>query len=94
MRPIVLLATKDASRVLYAREKRTPFAGSGRMTINMIVERPFGQIKPRVLADGRLLLRGLQGGRTEIALAVLARNLRRVINIVGPQILIARLGSL
>lgn len=58
-----------------------------------LAEHPFGQIKSWVLGDGRLLLRGLQGARTEIALAVLARNLRRVINIVGPQIMIARLGS-
>lgn len=56
-----------------------------------LAEHPFGQIKCWVMGDGRLLLRGLRGARTEIALAVLARNLRRVINILGTQALIARL---
>ncbi len=56
-----------------------------------IAEHPFAQIKCWVMGDGRLLLRGLQGARTEMALAVLARNLRRVINILGSRALIARL---
>lgn len=56
-----------------------------------IAEHPFAQIKCWVMGDGRLLLRGLQGARTEMALAVLARNLRRVINILGSRSLIARL---
>ena len=56
-----------------------------------IAEHPFAQIKCSVMGDGRLLLKGLRGARTEIALAVLARNLRRVINILGSRALIARL---
>jgi transposase len=56
-----------------------------------LAEHPFGQIKCWVMGDGRLLLRGLQGARTEIALAVLARNLRRVMNIVGNKALISRM---
>lgn len=50
-----------------------------------IAEHPFAQIKAGVLGDGRLLLRGFSGARTEIALAVLVRNLRRVMNILGNQ---------
>lgn len=58
-----------------------------------IAEHPFGQIKCWVMGDGRLLLRGLQGARTELALAVLARNLKRVINILGCRRLIAQMAS-
>lgn len=56
-----------------------------------IAEHPFGQIKCWVMGDGRLLLRGLQGARTEMALAVLARNLRRVISILGTRKLLQRM---
>lgn len=56
-----------------------------------LVEHPFGQIKCWVMGDGRLLLRGLKGARTEMALAVLARNLKRVMNILGNKTLIERL---
>jgi transposase len=56
-----------------------------------LAEHPFGQIKCWVMGDARLLLRGLQGARTEMAMAVLARNLRRVINILGTRALIDRL---
>jgi transposase len=56
-----------------------------------IAEHPFGQIKCWVMGDGRLLLKGLRGARTEMALAVLARNLRRVINILGTQKLVSEL---
>jgi hypothetical protein len=55
-----------------------------------IAEHPFAQINCWVMGDARLLLRGLEGARTEMALAVLARNLRRVINILGAPDLIAR----
>lgn len=48
-----------------------------------LAEHPFAQIKCGVMADGRLLLRGLRGARTEMALAVLVRNLRRVMTILG-----------
>lgn len=58
-----------------------------------LAEHPFGQIKCWVMGDARLLLRGLQGARTEMALAVLARNLGRVVNILGTRNLIARLAT-
>lgn len=44
------------------------------------VEHPFGTIK-RMTAGGRFLTRGLGGTRTEMALAVLAYNMLRAINI-------------
>jgi transposase len=56
-----------------------------------LAEHPFGQLKRWVLGDGPLLLRGMQGARTEMALAVLARNLRRAMNILGNRELIASL---
>ena len=58
-----------------------------------IAEHPFAQIKYGVMADGRLLLKGLRGARTEMALAVLARNLKRAMNILGNRSLIARLAA-
>jgi transposase len=56
-----------------------------------LAEHPFAQLKLGVLGDARLLLRGLRGARTEIALAVVARNLRRVMNILGTKALIEQL---
>lgn len=51
-----------------------------------VVEHPFGSLKCRVLGNGRLLLRHLKGARTEMALAILAYNFRRVSNILGPRL--------
>lgn len=59
-----------------------------------LAEHPFAQLKYGVLGDrGRLLLRDLKGARTELALAVLVRNLGRVIAILGAQGLIDRLAE-
>ena len=44
------------------------------------VEHPFGTIK-KMMAGGRLLARGLKGTRTEIALSILADNIKRSISI-------------
>lgn len=48
-----------------------------------IVEHPFGNLKRWIMGDGRFLLRGLKGAQTESALAILAYNLRRVLNVLG-----------
>jgi len=45
-------------------------------------EHPYGTIK-RMMAGGRFLTRNLKGTRTEMALSVLAYNIRRSINIAG-----------
>lgn len=58
-----------------------------------LAEHPFGQIKCWVMGDARLLLKGMRGARTEMALAVLARNLRRVLNILGTRRLIETLAA-
>jgi transposase len=52
-----------------------------------IVEHPFGTMKA-MMGSPRFLLRGLDKAKAELALAVLAYNLKRVINILGvPQLL-------
>ena len=48
------------------------------------VEHPFANLKYRILGNaGRLLLRGMQSAGGEIALAVLAYNFRRALNLLG-----------
>lgn len=47
------------------------------------VEHPFGTIKHQILRNARLLMRGLQGARAELSLAVLAYNFKRVANMMG-----------
>jgi hypothetical protein len=46
-------------------------------------EHPFGTLKESILGNGRFLMRVLAGARTEISLAILAYNFKRVINILG-----------
>ena len=48
------------------------------------VEHPFACIKHRILGNARLLMRGLEGARGELSLAVLAYNFKRVFNMKGP----------
>lgn len=47
------------------------------------VEHPFACIKHRILGNARLLLRGLEGAKGELSLAVLAYNFKRVFNMKG-----------
>jgi transposase len=46
------------------------------------VERPFAELKERLFGR-RFLLRGLQGARCEMALAVMAFNLKRLMSLLG-----------
>ena len=48
-----------------------------------IVEHPFSAIKYRIFGHPRLLLRGRAGARTEIGLAVMVYNLKRMANVLG-----------
>lgn len=52
-----------------------------------IVEHPFATLKYHIFGHPRFLLRGLQGAGTEISLAVLVYNLKRMINLLGCQLL-------
>lgn len=56
-----------------------------------LAEHPFAHLKYWILGEPRFLLKGLRGARTEMALAVVARNLSRVANILGHRSLALRL---
>jgi transposase len=47
------------------------------------VEHPFATVKYRIFGHPRLLLRGQAGARTELSLAVMAYNLKRMANVLG-----------
>lgn len=47
------------------------------------VEHPFADLKHRILGNARLLMRGLNGAKSELSIAVLAYNLKRVFNMKG-----------
>lgn len=57
------------------------------------VEHPFATLKYRIFGHPRFLLRGRQGAQTEISLAVMAYNLKRMTNILGAGRLTARLAA-
>ena len=48
-----------------------------------IVEHPFATIKYRIFGHPRLLLRGHAGAKTELGLAVMTYNLKRMANVLG-----------
>jgi transposase len=58
-----------------------------------IVEHPFATLKYRIFGHPRFLLRGLGGAQTEISLAALVYNLKRMMNVLGGQKLAAALAS-
>jgi transposase len=49
------------------------------------VEHPFATLKYHILGHPRLLLRGLAGAQTEISLATIVYNMKRMINVLGGQ---------
>jgi transposase len=57
------------------------------------VEYPFALLKYCIFGHPRFLLRGLKGAQTEISLAVMAYNLKRMVNVVGGLELITRFAS-
>jgi transposase len=54
-------------------------------------EHPFAALKYQIFGHPRFLLRGLKGAQTEISLACMVYNLKRMINIVGAASLSTRL---
>ena len=54
-------------------------------------EHPFATLKYRILGLPRFLLRGLPGARSEIGLAVLAYNLKRMMKVLGVKALVQQL---
>jgi transposase len=55
------------------------------------VEHPFATLKYRVFGHPRFLLRGVGGAQTEISLATMVYNLKRMMNVLGGRKLIAEL---
>lgn len=51
------------------------------------VEYPFAILKYRIFGHPRFLLRGLEGARCEMALAVMVYNLKRMLNLLGGAVL-------
>jgi IS5 family transposase len=47
------------------------------------VEHPFAALKYHIFGHPRFLLRGLAGAQSEISLATMVYNLKRMLNIVG-----------
>lgn len=47
------------------------------------VEHPFGTLKYQIFGHPRFILRGRNGAQTEISLAVMAYNLKRMVNVLG-----------
>ena len=47
-----------------------------------LAEHPFGTLKEQIFGNRRFLLRGLRGASTEMALAVTAYNMKRVISLL------------
>jgi transposase len=47
------------------------------------VEHPFATLKYRIFGHPRFLLRGIEGAQTEISLASMAYNLKRMMNVLG-----------
>jgi hypothetical protein len=58
-----------------------------------IVEHPFASLKYRIFGHPRFLLRGLTGAQTEISLATMVYNLKRMLNVVGGRQLQTALSS-
>ena len=57
------------------------------------VEHPFATLKYRIFGHPRFLLRGVDGAQTEISLATLVYNLKRMMNVLGAPKLTATLRS-
>lgn len=55
------------------------------------VEHPFATIKYRIFGHPRLLLRGLNGAKSEIPTATMAYDLKRVTKVLGAATLAAQL---
>jgi hypothetical protein len=49
------------------------------------VEYLFAILQYRIFGHPRFLLRGLEGSRTEISLAVMAYNIKRMVNLLAEQ---------
>jgi hypothetical protein len=89
-----LAARRGLARHLYEdalnrmEERVTPEAMKLR---RQTVEHPFATIKYRIFGHPRLLVRGLTGAKSEIAIATMAYNLKRITKVLGADNLAAQL---
>jgi transposase len=56
-------------------------------------EHPFGTLKYRIFGYPRLLLRGVAGAQIEIALGIMAYNLKRMVNVLGGRQMVTALAT-
>ena len=70
------------------RQRATPEAMRLR---RCLAEHPFAALKYQIFGHPRFLLRGLRGAQTEISLAAMAYNLRRMMSVLGGVNLAAQL---
>ena len=47
------------------------------------VEHPFGTLKYCIFGHPRFLMRGIAGAQAEMSLAIIAYNLKRMMNVLG-----------
>jgi hypothetical protein len=66
--------------VVHRLAQRAP---RNKVVVAIAVELPFAALKYRIFGHPRFLLRGLTGAQTEISLATLVYNLKRMLNILG-----------
>ena len=57
-------------------------------------EHPFASLKYRIFGHPRFLLRGRRGAQSEISLAVLSYNLKRMLHVMGAAMLIGKLAPI
>jgi len=58
-----------------------------------LAEHPFAALKYQIFGHPRFLLRGLKGAQAEISLATVVYNLKRMINVLGAQVLTFRFAT-
>src|SRR5262245_17291017 len=80
-----LIPQDHVCRVIEAFVGRLDMAKLGfvRSEPAVTVELPFAALKYRIFVHPRFLLRGRVGAQTEISLATLVYNLKRMLNILG-----------
>lgn len=76
-------ASIDPAAVQAALEKLKQHPEPEARFMPVAVELPFAVLKYRIFGHPRLLLRGTGGAQTEISLAVMAYNLKRMTNLLG-----------
>jgi transposase len=88
--PLRTCCTSSAQRTVYvhlhdaALERMRQRATAAVMRLRRcIVEHPFGTLKYRIFGHPRFLLRGVPGAQTEMSLATMAYNLKRMIQVLG-----------